>query len=178
MTLFRAISFLMSMLVLGIGVLCGFALPKAPALATRIPRLRLPGALLGTALLAYCAYEGALMLPGTRWGQLFWALVPVTAFLCWYFMDFLMARALGGLLVIIANFLIQNAFGAYCGCRPLYASVALAWGVAGTLLIAWPWWFRDVLTACSRHLAWRIALLLVSVFSCIVFLVLPLMVAG
>ena len=63
MTLFRAISFLMAMLVLGIGVLCGFALPKAPALATRIPRLRLPGALLGTALLAYCAYEGALMLP-------------------------------------------------------------------------------------------------------------------
>mgnify|MGYP000033729677 CR=1 FL=1 len=33
MTLFRAISFLMAMLVLGIGVLCGFALPKAPGSA-------------------------------------------------------------------------------------------------------------------------------------------------
>ncbi len=155
------------------GGFCFFGLPKKPAWATSLPRWRWPGLALGTLLLLYSAYEASAMLPGTRWPPLFWALVPVTVALAWKYTDFLFARALGGLWVVWANYLIQHAFAYHCGARPLYGLTAFLWGCAGMVLLAWPWWLRDALEACAKKTLWRKIALAFALLSLACFAILP-----
>lgn len=173
MPLFRILSLLMALLALAMGWLCFRLIPRHPQWAARLPRHRTGGMLLGTALLAYCAYEGGALLPGTRWPPLFWALVPMVAALSWKYLDFLFARAMGGLWIALANYLIQHAFAYYCAWRPLYALVALLWGCAGMAAIAWPWLMRDALQACQNRPAWRWTALAASLASALLLALLP-----
>ncbi|MCQ2397558.1 MAG: hypothetical protein MJ106_07675 [Lentisphaeria bacterium] len=175
MVLYRALSILLALIILMFGGMVAFFMPTHPAWATKVPRLRWPGIIIGTAVLAVCAYEGAAILPGTRWAGLFWALVPCTAIAAWFTLDFLMARALSGVVILLANYAIQHAFAYHCACRPLYAVVALAWGLVATACLAWPWWFRDILVKCAEQSskALRYAILAVCVLSAVVLAILP-----
>lgn len=175
MILYRTLSILLAFIALALGFLTSFLMPKHPEWATRLPRLRLPGAILGTAVLAICAYEGGALLPGTRWVGLFWALVPCTAIAAWFTLDFLMARALSGAIILLANYAIQHAFAYHCACRPLYAIVALFWGLLATACLAWPWWSRDILAKCGEPnaKALRQGILADCIFSAVILVLLP-----
>lgn len=150
MVLYRTLSVLAGFLAIACAVVAACVLPRHPRWATAIPRLKLPGMVLGALVLADCAFEAGRLLPGTRWPALFWILVPVTLFLAWKTLDFLFARAFAGAWVLLVNYLIQNAFSYYCGVRPLYAVAALAWGVCATLVLFAPWQFRDLLEGCAK----------------------------
>lgn len=128
-----------------------------PALAARLPRNRLGGALLGLICLLWSAYHGSLMLEGglAPWRKLIWALVPVAAFLCYHFLDYLLARALGGMLVLCVAALLHGGFVEAVPWRPLYSLACYVAGVFGMVLIAAPWRFRDLLLALSRPGPWR-----------------------
>lgn len=141
-----------------------------------IPRNRILGLAIGVAVLSWSAYEGALMLPAayTPWC---WAAVPVVTLLCHFFLDFTAARAFGGLLVLLTNFMIQNCFAEDVRCRLLYGIIALVWGLAGICLIAWPWWLRDAFTffrtpraPWMKRTAWA-----AGVASALIFIILPLL---
>lgn len=139
---FRILSLLLAALSLGAGALLGVVAVRHPRLATALPRHRLAGVLLGLLVLCWCAHDGAELLPA-RYTALCWALVPVCAALCYLCLDFLFARSLGGLLVLLSNYLIQHAFAVDCACRPLFALDCLLFGVVGLILLAWPWKLRD-----------------------------------
>ncbi|MGN0866160.1 MAG: hypothetical protein ACI4SG_00580 [Oligosphaeraceae bacterium] len=173
MALYRFLSLMMGCMALVTGGFCFWGLPAHPAWARSLPRWRWPGLGLGVLLLAYSAYEASAMLPDTRWPPLFWALVPVTVALAWKYLDFLFARAMGGLWIVWANFLIQHAFAYHCGLRPLYGLVALLWGCAGMAFLAWPWWMRDALETCANTPSWRRGVLVFAILSFAIFVLLP-----
>lgn len=112
------------------------------------------------------------MLP-ERFVTLVWLLVPVAVAACWFFLDFLFARALGGFLVLVANHLIQHAFAYYCGLRPIYCTIALLWGLWGMTLIAWPWLLRDFWEATPKHPRCRVAIWGFCILSALAFAILP-----
>lgn len=173
MILYRLLSILLALACALPGVVGYLALPKAPALAAKLTRNRIGGTILGAILLAYCAYEGAAMLPGTRWAALFWGLVPIATFLGWRYLDFLTARAYAGALIVLANYAIQHAFAYDCACRPLYGCVALIWGCLGMAMLAWPWRLRDALEACAKNTKIRITTLAACTVSALLLAMLP-----
>lgn len=142
-----------------------------------LPRARLAGFLLGLLCLVWSAYEGCLMLEGplARFHVLVWLLVPVTAVLCWFFLDYLLARALGGILVFTVNFVLHEAFVYDTPCRWLYAANALFWGILGLFLLGTPWRWRQLLeyTVNNRRLA--IGLGVFGLVSALIFWFLPLL---
>ena len=127
MTIYRLLSILLALLCLGFSSVATIWCPAHPKLSGQLSRHRFGGLLLGAVVLCWCAKEGATMLPA-QYTTLVWLLVPVAVGACWFFLDFLFARAFGGGLVLVANHLIQHAFAYYCGARPLYCLLALVWG--------------------------------------------------
>ncbi len=127
------------------------------AMAARLPRARLAGALVGVVCLVWAAYHGCLMLEGglASYRRVVWALVPVVALLVYYHLDYLLARALGGFLVLCATYLLHGAFAEMVLWRPLYCVVCYLMGLSGMLLIAAPWRFRDLLQALAQARRWR-----------------------
>jgi hypothetical protein len=119
------------------------------ALAARLPRARLAGEVLGVICLVWSAYHACLMLEGglASYRKVVWVLVPVTAVLAYHHLDYLFSRALGGLLVLCATYLLHGAFTAMVPWRPLYSVICYLAGVWGMFLIAVPWRFRDLLQA-------------------------------
>ncbi len=172
MAIYRLMSIFMALLCLGVAAVATVLCPKHAKLPGQLARHRIGGALLGIAVLCWCAKEGASMLP-ERFATPVWLLVPFAVAACWFLLDFLFARAFGGLLVLMANHLIQHAFAYYCGCRPVYCLIALVWGLTGMTLIAWPWLMRDFLEAVPRHPRWRPILWAVSLLSALSFAILP-----
>jgi|GEM_PF-1451175 len=126
--------------------------PLDPGLAARLPRARLPGAAIGIVCLVWSAYHGCLMLEGpvAPYRKLVWALVPVCGVLCYRFLDFLLARALGGVLVLSAATLLHGGFAEAIPFRPVYSTACYAVGILGMALVAVPWRFRDLLHALGR----------------------------
>lgn len=133
------------------------ARPLDPGLAARLPRARYPGLVLGVLCLVWSAYHGCLMLEGglAPYRKVVWALVPVCTVLCYRYLDYLLARALGALLVLCSASLLHGGFAQAVALRPLYSVACYAVGVLGMAFIAVPWRFRDLLAAFSRAVPWR-----------------------
>lgn len=150
MSLFCSIAFVFGLLPVAL-VLLGMRVVRVrPFLASRLTRQPLAGLVLGLPLLAWCAYEGALMLP-PGFTPVVWMLVPVVAAGCLLLLDFNPARAFGGWVAMLANYLIQHAFAYNCAWRGVFCVAALLLGIAGTLCIAWPWLVRDALSWLAGH---------------------------
>lgn len=173
MALYRTLSVFLALAGVAFAATAAFGTTRHPELAKKLPRARVAGTILGALVLAYCAYEGGQLLPGTRWGAFFYALVPIVTVLSYFFLDFLMARAFGGLLIVLANYVIQHAFAYHCGCRPLFAIAALCWGCLGIAFLAWPWWTRDFFAYCEKHSGPRLACFGIAVVLALLLIVLP-----
>ena len=106
-----------------------------------------------------------------------WGLLPVSTVLCFFFLDYTFSRAFGGLLALLANYGIQHCFAYDCAWRGVYAALALAWGIAGLALVAWPWLMRDALEPPSGR-QWRLAWLAWGCVSALGLALLPLLGGG
>lgn len=124
-----------------------------PEMAVKMPRWKVAGALLGTLVLAWCGYEGLLLLEGNlaRFRPLIVALVPASVAIAWFCLDYLWARALGGAMVLVANMLLHLAFVEDCCWRPLYSLIVFFWGAVGTVMVGWPWQLRMAYEWLARH---------------------------
>ena len=154
--MFQVLSILFAVLVAGIGFL-----PLFPALAKAAPRSRLLGMALGAVCLCWGAYEGCLMLEGEleRFRPFVIALVPLGLLGGWFFLDYLGARAWGGLMVFLANALMRGAFAEACACRAFFCVICLVWGVAGMVMIASPWRLRILFEKAASDVRWKRALM-------------------
>lgn len=122
-----------------------------------LPRHRPVGALLGVVCLAWAAWQAQFLLEGNleRFRLALWVAVPVLALLSYFFLDFLFARALGGLVLLVVPQLLDQAFAQAVRGRPLFSVGCYLCGILGMLLVATPWHFRNLLQRCEESPAWR-----------------------
>lgn len=129
-------------------------IPNLPAVwCSRIARHRWGGAGLGLVCLLWSAYHGIIMLEGdlSRFHYLVILAVPVIAVLCYFYLDYLLARSLGGFMVLSANYLLHAAFADAVPGRSWYSIVCLVFGVAGLFLIGTPWRLRQLLETAREN---------------------------
>lgn len=121
-----------------------------------LPRQRWLGLLLGSVCLIWAAYHACIMLEGdlSRFHFLVKLAVPAGIVLCFFFLDFLFARALGGFFILCANQLLHDAFVHDVGGRGVYSLVCLALGLIGLFLLGAPWHFRDSMDLALRRPLW------------------------
>jgi len=132
-------------------------LPAGPREWQRsLPRQRWLGLALGTVCLIWAAYHACIMLEGnlSRFHFLVKMMVPAGIVLCFFFLDFLFARALGGFFILCANQLVHDVFVHDVGGRGAYSLVCLALGVIGLFLLGAPWYFRDSIDLSLRRPLW------------------------
>ena len=112
-----------------------------------------PGLLIGSISLIWSAYYGCLMLEGNlaKWHPVVWALVPITAVMSAFFLDYLNARAFGGFFTLSANFLIIQAFIHDVPCRPLFSVLCLLLGICGMVALSLPWRIRDLFEIAGKN---------------------------
>jgi len=172
---FRALSVGLGLALAAAGVMLGWGLIRDERRAKALPRARLAGEALAVVCLVWSAYHGSLMLEGglAVYRKVLWAMVPVTAILVYGHLDYLFARALGGLLVLTASQLIHGAFAAQVPGRVLYSLACYLVGLWGMSLMACPWWFRDLLLGAVRGASWRRPLAAVGLASGAVFVLWP-----
>jgi len=137
--------------VFGVGVV------RWPDLYLRLPRARVSGELLGIVCLAWATYHICPMLEGdlVKYRVAVKLLVPVVAVLGFYHLDYLLARSLGGFLLLCLNHLLHAAFTAHVPGRPVLAIVCYLLSFVGLVFTAAPWRFRDLLEKASKSSSWR-----------------------
>ena len=146
-------------------------------LAEGLPRAKVPGLLLGIVCLVWSAWHGCLMLEGPleKYHPVVWLLVPTTAVLSWFYLDYLFSRALGGFFALAANELIRQGFTHAVTLRPLFSVICLLLGVCGLFLIGTPWRLRDLLEIAGKKPRAGRLLSLALLLCAVVLIVLPLL---
>lgn len=149
---FRISALLVAGLLFAGAVVGGVAVVRIPDLSRSLPRNRLFGALVGLLALVWAGYHVHSMLEGglTRFRVLIPLLAAVVGVLAFFFLDYLFARAVGGLLVLWMNSLLHTLFAADVRARPVLAVLCYLIGIAGMVLVVSPWRFRDVLEAVAK----------------------------
>ncbi|MGD9781690.1 MAG: hypothetical protein AB7V14_05995 [Kiritimatiellia bacterium] len=147
-----------------LGMLAGAAALRFPgalrAGLSAFPRSKWPGWMLA----AVCTFWVAWVVSHAALGRFSFVkpYVPVLAVLTFaavvYFLDELLSpRALGGLLLLAANPILNGVRWADSAWRFVPAAIAYAWVVAGCALMLHPWLFRKAVErVLSAPAAWRL----------------------
>ena len=135
-----------------------------------------PGLVIGIISLVWSAYYGCLMLEGNlaKLHPVVWALVPITAIMSAFFLDYLNARAFGGFFTLSANFLIIQAFIHDVPCRALFSVLCLILGICGMVALSLPWRIRDLFETAGKNSGCAKALAAAAALFGILILVMPL----
>jgi hypothetical protein len=134
----------------------GIAVKRWPELWQRLLRDRSIGIVFAIAALVWAAWYGIPMLEGglAKYRIGIKILVPVTAVLAYFHLNFLLTRAVGGLMLLASTFLMNTAFAAGIPFRPVHSIACYLMAVAGAVMLATPWHFRDALQSaveCNRY---------------------------
>jgi len=154
---FLAATLLWTLILTALTVLLGVGATLWPELWRILPRHRPAGLALGVITLAWSAWYGQLLLEGNLapFRVWIWLAVPILAALGYFHLDFLFTRALGGFVLLMMPFLLHGAFVAEIPHRSLFSLACYLFGLLGMVLVATPWYFRDLLERCSLSPRWR-----------------------
>lgn len=122
----------------------------------KLPRSRKIGGFLGLlALLAFIPNVKPLFSPEQN---LFW-LIPaafILAFLCYFYLDYLFARAAAGAVILLSHWMLGETYNADLSGSSFFALMCLAGGTYAIFIAAKPYWLRDSFRAMCRKRAWRL----------------------
>jgi hypothetical protein len=151
--------------------LFGFGVQRWPELWQKLPRNRSVGVILALGALAWAAWYGIPMLEGglAKYRVIVKILVPVTAVLAYFYLNFLLARAIGGLMLLASTFLLSTAFAAAIPFRPIHSIACYLMAIAGAIMLATPWHFRDVLKSARDSKRFRSASCIITLMFGILF---------
>ncbi len=119
-----------------------------------LPRYRLPGMLIGWVALMLCVPHAAVVSPGILVPFL-WPLAIVVPILGYFFVDYALARALGGIAILGAYYFIHRAFDFHAPLAGVLTVMALLFGIAGIWVSGKPCSLRDWIRLCARNRSWR-----------------------
>lgn len=126
------------------------------------PRNRLFGLLLGWVALALCVSHARVVAPDFLLPFL-WPLALGVPVLSYFFLDYCLARAVGGTMILWAYYWIYFAFAFHSPVMVVIAPAAWIFGGAGIWISGKPWALRDWIRKCAISAKWRsisVALLL------------------
>lgn len=128
-----------------------------PRLWRQLPRNRLIGEAIAVICLVWAATHVLPMLEGgmARYHIVIKALVPITAILVYTRLNFLLTRALGGLILLLIVYLLHQGFVTNPPLRPVYSGVSYLWAFSGMVLVATPWHLRDLMEIATVSRTWR-----------------------
>jgi len=151
---------LFALLPVALATLFGYFAPRHPGLWRTLPRERNFGIALGAACLVWSAFYAVPMLEGglAKFQPIVKLLVPAVTILSYFYLNYIFTRALGGLMMLAATFMLHEAFAAHVPMRFLFSTCCYAIAVAGMVALATPWRFRDLLKKCTENPSWRKAL--------------------
>lgn len=154
---FFASCMLFALLPAALAGIFGWAVVNYPSLWRTLPREKHVGIALGVVCLIWSAFYAVPMLEGgmARFQPAVKLLVPVIAVLAYFHLNFLFTRALGGLMMLSAVYMLHAAFVAQVPARPLFSAVCYLVAIAGMFALATPWRFRDLLRQCVESRHWR-----------------------
>lgn len=160
MSAFTLISLLLGLLSLFYAYLFAVVSQRRAVWCRSFPRLKWPGMILGAVCLTWSAWHACIMLEGDLQRFHIWVklLVPVSLVLCYFFLDYLNARALGGFMILAVNYLLHAAFVHAVPGRGFYAIICLLLGTLGLFLVGVPWRLRQMLELASSNTRWAVAL--------------------
>lgn len=117
-------------------------------------RNRISGVTVGLIALAMCEPQAAAVSWDWLAGILWWIVIAL-AVLSYIFLDHLLSRAIGGVLVMAAYYLVNYGFAEHLPCGAVGYALALLWGAFGLCISGWPYLLRDILRVCGRKVQWR-----------------------
>ena len=132
-------------------------LPQKKQLWRIIPRERYVGIVLGVICLIWSASHAHALLEGAsaKFRVFLGPGVILVTLLCYFLLDYLFTRALGGILLLLVNWLLHEAFIENIQFRPVFSIICYLLGIASFFLIAAPYRFRDWLEKISHDNRWR-----------------------
>lgn len=152
----------------------GYLLPKHETWWKTIPRARYGGTVLGFIGIGWAVGLAGPMVQGLLGGKQDGFLVrsfansPLLPLLlvclitagCYFLMDYLLARALGGLILLAANLLLQQAFAIALAVpqRVSLAAVCYILGTYALFMLGTPYRFRNLLERMTQKPAWRLSI--------------------
>lgn len=153
---------LVGILLLGVGIACWRMLAQSRDVWLWLPRSRRPGAVLTCGAVVWCALQLLPLIGGESQGAtrflLAIALGIGLAACSYYWLDYLFARSLGGMMVLTVESLLHAAFVGHAVFHPFFSALGYVYGVAGIYFIAAPYRFRDLLEQMEKNAGWRRAL--------------------
>jgi hypothetical protein len=120
----------------------------------QVARLRYVGAGIAFIALLWCVPNAKPIV----WDWLLPALYPlvfVCTIIAWLFLDYLFARAIGGLCILTAYWFLHDAFTFHSFLSPAFAIFCWIIGIAGLFFSAKPYLFRDMLRKISVKNSWK-----------------------
>ena len=145
-------------IVLIAGAILAFTqLPKYPDTWRKLPRERVIGFIIGLGCLNWTVNLVQFLLEGgmERFRPFLWPVAAIIAVASWFYLDYLFTRSLGGILLLVANYLIHAAFVHHAPLRPLLTLNCYLLGILGMILIASPFRFRDALQRAAESARYR-----------------------
>jgi len=119
-----------------------------------LPRRKLPGMLIGWAALFLCVPHAAVVSPGFL-VPLLWPLAVAVPVLGYFFVDYPLARALGGIAILGSYYFIHKSFELHTPFSGVLTVLAMLFGVAGIWVSGKPCALRDWIRLCARSGFWR-----------------------
>jgi hypothetical protein len=144
--------------ILGAGaLLTGCGATRWPDLHRRLPRHRGAGVLLGFLCLVWAGVHICNILEGdmARFKLVVQVMVPAVTVLCFFFLDYLFSRSVAGILLLLVNHVLHEAFAVNVPMRPVFSTLCYLVGVAAIILVCYPWLMRDALEKSAQSATWR-----------------------
>lgn len=138
-------------------VISGWTLRLSPGNLARFepwPRNRLGGLLLGWVALGLCVSHAQVVSPGFLL-PLLWPLAVIVPVLSYFFLDYLLARAVGGSMILWAYYLVHESFNVHAAGTPVLALLAWIFGFGGIWVSGRPCALRDWIRLCCGNPRWR-----------------------
>jgi hypothetical protein len=154
MQIFPVSLLVFGLLAAGIAVWTWCLSPETLPRWERLPRNPWFGAVLAAAGLFWCIPHARPMLPT----NLHVYLLPAAALFTWLaymYLDYLFARAVGGLMILTAHFFLASAFAQHSPARGLFAVACLVMGTLGIFFCGKPYWLRDLIRRMAGSSRWR-----------------------
>jgi len=128
---------------------------KLPVLE-KIPRSRLWGTFLGVFVLLWCAMESRPLVSDSFQKYL----IPLAIFSTWLgymFLDYLLARALGGFLILLAHYYLFESFALKTPLNPLFPILCFIMGTFGIFISGKPYLLRNLIRRTLSDRKWKSA---------------------
>jgi len=122
----------------------------------KVPRQLVPGILFTIPCLIWCVPNARPIMPDSMQDWC-WPLVIICSILAIAFLDYLFSRALGGFLILVSYYFLQESFTWHTSGAMVLAVFCYLAGTVGICFAGKPHLMRDLIRLCARSRRWKLS---------------------